>query len=271
MAEYKSRRERRHAQGGKISSGKPAAIALIIGVPKKPKKKDGGHVEGGKARSHLGKRARGGSLTKSLDACEAAFDSDGVDKVAVGSGNDEREVPVQMRRADGGGVPKSKFEVDDDSSRDMGDLTPSKRKPDNKYTTDDPDQRARGGRANRRADGGNTPFSGAKTPDNRIDPSPATMDRNEIKKMPPKDDDKETALARGGRLTAHQRQVMPSSEFALPGKGSGPSGKGSGAYPINDPQHARSALSRVSANGSSEEQKKVREAVHRRYPGMGRG
>lgn len=71
------------------------------------------------------------------------------------------------------------------------------------------------------------------------------------------------------RLTAHERQEMPSSEFALPGHGKGPKGAGAGSYPINDRNHARAALSRVSANGTPEEKARVRAAVHRKYPDMG--
>lgn len=51
---------------------------------------------------------------------------------------------------------------------------------------------------------------------------------------------------------------MPSSVFALPGR----------RYPINDANHARNALSRVSQNGSPEEKKKVRAAVSRKFPGI---
>ena len=47
-------------------------------------------------------------------------------------------------------------------------------------------------------------------------------------------------------------------------------GKGSGSYPINDPNHARNALARVAQHGSPAEQAKVRAAVHRRYPGIGK-
>lgn len=66
--------------------------------------------------------------------------------------------------------------------------------------------------------------------------------------------------ARGGRLTAAQRHALPSGDFALPG----------GRYPINNPSHARNALSRVSGNGTPEEKAKVRAAVHRKYPGIGK-
>ena len=72
------------------------------------------------------------------------------------------------------------------------------------------------------------------------------------------------------RLTYGQRQAMPSSEFALPGKGSGPQGKGGGSYPIPDPSHARSALSRVSRFGTPAEKAEVRAKVHAKFPGIGR-
>lgn len=62
------------------------------------------------------------------------------------------------------------------------------------------------------------------------------------------------------KLTAAKRNSLPSSVFALPGR----------RYPIEDKSHARNALSRVSQNGSSEEKSKVRAAVHRKYPGIGK-
>jgi hypothetical protein len=70
-------------------------------------------------------------------------------------------------------------------------------------------------------------------------------------------------------LTAHERQEMPKSDFALPGKGEGPKGTGSGSYPIPDASHARNALSRVSANGTPEEKAEVRRKVHEKFPGIG--
>ena len=72
----------------------------------------------------------------------------------------------------------------------------------------------------------------------------------------------------GGRLSYGERQRMPSSEFALPGKGTGPKGKGGGSYPIPDESHGRNALARVSQHGTSEEKAKVRAAVHRKFPGI---
>lgn len=67
-------------------------------------------------------------------------------------------------------------------------------------------------------------------------------------------------MAKGGHLTAKARHAMPKSSFALPGE----------RYPINDPNHARNALSRVSQNGSPGEKSKVRAAVHRKYPNIGK-
>lgn len=70
-------------------------------------------------------------------------------------------------------------------------------------------------------------------------------------------------------ITAAGRRALPSSDFALPGKGTGPEGKGSGSYPIDTPGRARSALSRASANASPAEQATIRRKVSAKYPGMG--
>jgi hypothetical protein len=69
-------------------------------------------------------------------------------------------------------------------------------------------------------------------------------------------------------LSASQRRALPSKDFALPGKGKGPEGKGSGAYPINDEGHAKAALSRAAANASPAEQATIKAKVHAKYPGM---
>ena len=76
------------------------------------------------------------------------------------------------------------------------------------------------------------------------------------------------AEKRKGWMSAKERQALPRSDFALPGKGEGPKGAGAGSYPIPDAAHARSALSRVSANGSSEEKAKVRAAVRSKFPNI---
>jgi hypothetical protein len=71
------------------------------------------------------------------------------------------------------------------------------------------------------------------------------------------------------KLTTKARKALPSSSFALPGKGEGPSGKGSGSYPIPDKSHARNALSRVAQHGSSAQKAKVRAKVHAKFPDIG--
>lgn len=70
------------------------------------------------------------------------------------------------------------------------------------------------------------------------------------------------------KLTAGDRRALPSKDFALPGKGKGPQGKGSGSYPIPDKSHAKDALARVSQHGSSKEKSEVRAAVKRKFPGI---
>lgn len=72
------------------------------------------------------------------------------------------------------------------------------------------------------------------------------------------------------KLTAKDRGKLPSSSFALPGKGEGKSGKGPGSYPIPDKSHARNALSRVSQHGSSEQKAAVRAKVKAKFPGIGK-
>jgi hypothetical protein len=73
------------------------------------------------------------------------------------------------------------------------------------------------------------------------------------------------------KLSAHERQDLPKSDFALPGHGKGPKGAGTGSYPIPDKSHARNALARVSQHGSSEEKDAVRRKVHEKFPGIGEG
>lgn len=75
--------------------------------------------------------------------------------------------------------------------------------------------------------------------------------------------------AKKGWLSAKDRQRLPSSDFALPGRGEGPKGAGAGSYPIPDKAHARAALSRASANASPSEQAEIRRKVHAKYPDIG--
>ena len=69
-------------------------------------------------------------------------------------------------------------------------------------------------------------------------------------------------------LTAKARQDMPRSDFALPGKGEGKKGAGSGSYPIPDEGHARAALSRGAANASPSELAEIKRKVHEKFPDM---
>lgn len=70
-------------------------------------------------------------------------------------------------------------------------------------------------------------------------------------------------------LTTKTRQRLPSSSFALPGKGEGKKGAGAGSYPIPDPSHARNALARVSQHGSPAEKARVRAKVKAKFPSIG--
>lgn len=71
-------------------------------------------------------------------------------------------------------------------------------------------------------------------------------------------------------LKTAQRKKLPAKSFALPGKGEGPHGKGAGSYPIPDKAHARNALARVAQHGTPAEKAKVKAAVHRKYPDIGK-
>jgi hypothetical protein len=70
-----------------------------------------------------------------------------------------------------------------------------------------------------------------------------------------------------GHLTARARESMPKSDFALPGKGEGPKGAGSGSYPIPDKSHARNALARSSGKPVAAA---VRAKVHAKFPDIGK-
>ena len=67
-------------------------------------------------------------------------------------------------------------------------------------------------------------------------------------------------------LTAGQRRALPDSDFVFPGKGEGPEGKQTGAYPINDKKRARAALSMAAAYASPEKEAKVKAAVKKKFP-----
>lgn len=66
-------------------------------------------------------------------------------------------------------------------------------------------------------------------------------------------------IVREKELTTKARNALPDSDFVFPKERK---------YPIPDEKHARVALSRVSANGTPEEQKKVRAAVRKKFPSI---
>lgn len=61
------------------------------------------------------------------------------------------------------------------------------------------------------------------------------------------------------KLTTETRNKLPTKSFAGPDR----------SYPINDPAHARNALSRVSQHGSPALKAQVRAKVHAKYPSIG--
>lgn len=61
------------------------------------------------------------------------------------------------------------------------------------------------------------------------------------------------------KLTSKARKDLPKKSFAVPSKK---------AYPINDKNHARNALARVSQFGSPAEKKQVKAAVKQKFPGI---
>ena len=63
------------------------------------------------------------------------------------------------------------------------------------------------------------------------------------------------------KLSRKKRKRLKKSQFAIPSKRK---------YPINDKAHARNALSRVSQHGSPAEKRRVRAAVKRKYPSIGK-
>lgn len=63
-----------------------------------------------------------------------------------------------------------------------------------------------------------------------------------------------------GMSSTKNRKKLDKKSFALPGKRK---------YPIPDKAHARNALARVAQHGTTDEQKKVKAAVHKRFPSIG--
>ena len=70
----------------------------------------------------------------------------------------------------------------------------------------------------------------------------------------------DSASADFAELTTRGRKRLDDSDFALPHR----------RYPIHDAAHARNALARVAQNGTPEEVAKVKAAVHKKFPDMGK-
>jgi hypothetical protein len=62
-------------------------------------------------------------------------------------------------------------------------------------------------------------------------------------------------------LSSKDREKLTKKSFALPGRRK---------YPIPDKAHARNALARVAQHGTPAEKKKVKAAVQKRFPGIGK-
>ena len=76
---------------------------------------------------------------------------------------------------------------------------------------------------------------------------------------PPAVDAEEVGMSKN--ISTKDRKKLGKKSFALPGKRK---------YPIPDKAHARNALARVAQNGTPAEQKKVKAAVKKRFPSIGK-
>jgi uncharacterized protein DUF6582 len=63
------------------------------------------------------------------------------------------------------------------------------------------------------------------------------------------------------KLSSAARKALPTKSFAEPDKRK---------YPIENEAHAKNALSRVSQSGTPAEKAKVKAAVKKKYPSMGK-
>jgi hypothetical protein len=63
------------------------------------------------------------------------------------------------------------------------------------------------------------------------------------------------------KLTSKGRKQIKKGNFAIPEKRK---------YPIHDRSHAANALSRVAQHGTASEKRRVRAAVKRKYPSLGK-
>ena len=281
MAEYKGPRARKRARGGATegegASSPPGHMIIMIGIGAKKKPKAGGKVEGAGARGHLGKRARGGSPPQAQPN-----DQENLDRLNEFQAENRRQdaLDEEYRMDHGGFNPPEKARGGRAMSETIANdpecddtMAPKKRKKgghvEGEGARKHMGKRARGGASPRSkaldaredafSDGLDKVSEGSGTDERavefhagRLEGGPVMMSRGGYE---PADSRKS-----GGRLTAEERHKMPANEFALPG----------GRYPVNDANHARNALARVSQFGSPEEKAKVRATVHRKFPTIGK-
>ena len=283
-------------------------LLIIGLAPKKPKKKAGGTVEGKAARGHLGKRARGGKACRAdggaTDQPAKQQDSGGGFMSGLRSIGDSlrplKNVPEEMnkasqeaKRARGG---RAKRAEGGETERDLGNgmmqhmgykepYGPTNAKA---WMNDQNEQeqarrdeafRMDYGGAGRNADAYKARARGGRTRDDDAETLDAREDANDEEedgrdKVSEGRGTRERAVemgdarASGGRLSAAERRRMPSSEFALPGHGEGPKGRGAGAYPIDTEARARNALARGAQHASPAGRATIKRRVHQRYPGI---
>jgi hypothetical protein len=243
--------------------------------PKRKRRRRGGAVHGAAVKNRPDRRARGGR-TKRASGGDADGPDDPQPDTVLNSQTPEQQrlytKPVFLTDGPPAGARKAitRFGPDPDlapkptqhHTRNGGHITAAKRRAPEK-------KRAAGGKLS--PDETNALIDRDRTTMDKaykgVEVDPTDPDDIPLGNRPPVGTP--SPRAEGGRLTAQERQRLPKSDFALPGRGAGPKGAGSGSYPIPDASHARNALARVSQHGSAEQKAKVRSAVHRKFPGIG--
>jgi len=85
--------------------------------------------------------------------------------------------------------------------------------------------------------------------------------------------EKKVAKYASGAMSAHKRESLKTSQFAIPKKSEKKfdlksKGESQGRYPINDLAHARNALARAAQSGNKELEDKVKREVYAKYPDL---
>jgi hypothetical protein len=237
-------------------------------------RKRGGKVHGGKPKMRLDKKARGGACRAEGGAVAARKDGG-------------RMTPKSPLTGAGGHTPPFPHADMPIDTHGEGSVANPRQ---GKHGTD-MDHRKRGGHVKKRAKGGAVEKSvmgkgaagkrhlehadsadakegGEKGRRYKADGRPGGAPPKS-RKLDAESGAGDERYAGGGRLTARARQKLPRSDFALPGKGEGPKGAGSGSYPVPDAKHGRLALAMVSRHGSPAQKAAVRAKVHAKFPDIG--